>query len=91
MDAGGGGTGPGTVPRLCRVRAAIGQLAGGMLAKILAASRPRLRVLYISGYAGDAIVHHGVFDPTTHFIPKPFTPDALGRKVRAVLDDSADG
>jgi len=40
----------------------------------------------MSGYTDDHIVHHGVLDPGTHFIQKPFTATTLARKVREVLD-----
>ena len=52
----------------------------------LALSHPRLRVLYASGYTGNAIVHRGVLDPGIPFISKPFTLVQLARKVREVLD-----
>jgi PAS domain S-box-containing protein len=47
---------------------------------------PGLRVLFMSGYTDEAIVHHGVLDTDIEFIQKPFTPAALVRKVREVLD-----
>ncbi len=47
---------------------------------------PGLKVLFMSGYTDEAIVHHGVLDSNVEFIQKPFTPATLARKVRAVLD-----
>ena len=47
---------------------------------------PGVKVIYMSGYTDDAIGHHGVLDPGTAYIQKPFTPHALERKVREVLD-----
>jgi two-component system cell cycle sensor histidine kinase/response regulator CckA len=57
---------------------------GRALARQLAADRP-LRVLYMSGYTENAIAHRGILDPGLDYIQKPFTPEALAEKVRAVL------
>jgi len=62
------------------------QISGRELADRLTTRRPGLRVLYMSGYTDDAIVHHGVLDPGVALIQKPFSPDALARRVREVLD-----
>jgi two-component system cell cycle sensor histidine kinase/response regulator CckA len=61
-------------------------VGGRELAHRLAQDRPRTRVLYLSGYSDDAIGRHGMLDPGTFFLQKPFTPAVLVRKVREVLD-----
>ena len=62
------------------------RMGGRVLAQELSKTRPALKVLYMSGYTDDAIVHHGVLDPGTHFISKPFAAADLQRKIREVLD-----
>jgi len=61
------------------------QMGGPALAAQVNAQAPNLRVLYMSGYTDDAIVHHGVLDPGTPFLQKPFTARALTKKVKEVL------
>jgi PAS domain S-box-containing protein len=48
--------------------------------------RPRARVLFMSGYAGDDLTSRGVAEEGAHFIPKPFTPELLAERVREALD-----
>jgi signal transduction histidine kinase/ligand-binding sensor domain-containing protein/ActR/RegA family two-component response regulator len=61
-------------------------MSGRELAEQLLPRHPGMRLLYASGYTEDAIVRHGVSSLETAFLEKPFTPKALLRKVREVLD-----
>jgi CheY-like chemotaxis protein len=60
-------------------------MSGRELADRLARIRPAIHVLYMSGYTDEALSHHGVLDPGTALLPKPFTPHGLIQKVREVL------
>jgi PAS domain S-box-containing protein len=62
------------------------RMSGRELADQLRARHPQVRVLYMSGYTDNAIVHHGVLEAGIAFLPKPLTEDRLLREVRAVLD-----
>jgi len=59
---------------------------GRALAEALTPLHPETKVLYMSGYTDDVIVHHGILKSGTAFLQKPFTLNALGSKVRAVLN-----
>jgi PAS domain S-box-containing protein len=62
------------------------EINGKDLATCLVEKHPEAKVLYMSGYTENAIVHHGVLDAGTAFLQKPFRADALAQKVREVLD-----
>ena len=64
------------------------RMSGRELAERITAASPATRVLYMSGYTNDAIVHHGVLGAKTAFIEKPFSVAALAQKVREVLDSA---
>jgi PAS domain S-box-containing protein len=60
-------------------------LSGPELANRLEKRWPGIKVLFMSGYADDAVMHHGVLEEGTESIPKPFSPDQLAIKVREVM------
>ena len=62
------------------------KLSGWELAQRLEKLQTGIKVLFMSGYTDDVIPHHGAFDKGVHFIHKPFSPEQLAGKVRAVLD-----
>jgi two-component system, cell cycle sensor histidine kinase and response regulator CckA len=64
------------------------QMSGPELAQRLVQLRTDLKVLYVSGYTDDAIIHQGVLKHGTAFLQKPFTTDALARKIREILDET---
>ncbi len=59
---------------------------GPKLAETLRAARPGLRVLFMSGYPEGAILHHGMLEPGVAYLAKPFTTEAITRKIREVLE-----
>jgi len=61
-------------------------ISGRALAQTILSRNPAAKVLFMSGYTENAIIHHGVLDTGTHFLQKPFTPSILAAKVREVLD-----
>jgi len=81
------GRSPGPI-RLLLVDVVMPEMNGRTVAERLASSHPGLRVLYMSGYARDAIAQHGVLESGTEFLAKPFTPTTLLARVRAVLDEA---
>jgi PAS domain S-box-containing protein len=62
------------------------EFSGPELAREITEAQPSVRVLFVSGYTDDAITQHGVLEPGSPFLQKPFTPTSLARKIRDVLD-----
>ena len=61
-------------------------MGGRRVTEVIRATRPNLRVVYMSGYTDSAIVDHGILEPGVTFVQKPFATDTLLRKIREVLD-----
>jgi len=82
--------------RLCRLHKAsidlalvdvvMPEMSGPEVVKKITSLKPAMRVLFISGYTDEALVHHGILQTGAGFLQKPFLPGALVRKVREVLD-----
>jgi FixJ family two-component response regulator len=62
------------------------EMSGRELRLRLKSLRPWMRILYMSGYTDEALGRHGVLEPGTFLLQKPFRVGALGQKVREVLD-----
>ncbi len=62
------------------------KMGGREAAERLQPLYPEMKVIYMSGYTHNAIVHHGILEPGLNFIEKPFTPESLERKLREALD-----
>jgi signal transduction histidine kinase/ActR/RegA family two-component response regulator len=65
------------------------EMNGRRLAETVCAVQPNMKVVYMSGYTDDAIVHHGVLEPGTNFIEKPFTAETLLTTIREVIEKPA--
>ena len=66
-------------------------MSGVELSKRLASRQPSMKVLFMSGYTGNAIVHQGILEPGIAFLQKPFTLGTLARKIRVVLGAGTPG
>ncbi|HPF69913.1 MAG TPA: ATP-binding protein [Candidatus Krumholzibacteria bacterium] len=75
----------GLVPDLLLTDVVMPGLSGPQLAEDLQRRHPSLRVLYMSGYTANAIVHHGILDSGMHLLPKPFSREQLAQRLAEVF------
>jgi FixJ family two-component response regulator len=61
-------------------------VTGPQIVDLVAPTRPKMKVLFISGYSDESITRHGLIGPGRAFLSKPFGPETLLRKVRESLD-----
>ena len=66
------------------------RMGGKVMADWLKTIYPDVKILFSSGYTDDALAQQGVLEPAVAFLPKPYAPAVLARKVRAMLDDQTD-
>jgi PAS domain S-box-containing protein len=65
-------------------------MSGKVMAEWLKVTYPDMKILFTSGYTDDALAQHGVLEAGVQFLSKPYTPAALARRVRAMLDNETD-
>jgi CheY-like chemotaxis protein len=58
---------------------------GGIVAEWIVQQRPETRIVYMSGYTDNVITHHGILNPGTTLVAKPFSPDTLAGRIREAL------
>jgi two-component system, cell cycle sensor histidine kinase and response regulator CckA len=78
---------PSTVIHLLVTDVVMPDMNGRQLAERVLAQRPDLKVVYMSGYTDDAILHHGVLRDGVAFVQKPLTVASLLGKIREALKD----
>ena len=78
----------GPLPLLITDVVLAGGMSGPVLAEKVASLRPKMKIIFASGYTNDVSLLSGMVDAGVALLPKPFTAESLGRKVREVLDAS---
>jgi PAS domain S-box-containing protein len=78
---------PGTIDLLV-TDVVLPKMGGRQLSETMLALRPQIRVLFVSGYTDDEVIHHGVIEAEVAFLQKPYSVTALAQSVRAVLDSA---